>query len=252
MVDKEHAQRMLDHLEGRSEYMESQRTKNLALSNIVAGLSAGKVFHTKAHKRQKNEKYYTPPWVTRCLWRRLYLARVAGVWEPAAGDGKISRELRRLFDVRGGWDIPVLPSDIAPEAAGIIPLNFLTTATAPPGYDTIITNPPFGPGGRLAFQFAHHALRLMQPRKGVVAMLLRDDFDSAGGRSELFEKCPAFACKIVINDRIRWTNLPQDPKAGPSGSHAWFVWDWTREPGPATLVYERADVDLKDKGNWFK
>jgi len=40
----------------------------------------------------------------------------------------------------------------------------------------------------------------------------------------------------VLTTRIRWVNLPQ-MEAGPSGNHAWFLWDWTRDAGMATVSY---------------
>lgn len=200
-------------------------------------MSSAKVFHTKAHERKKNEKYYTPAWATRIVLPHLPTTRCKVWWEPAAGDGGIMRVLEQANDYT------VYASDIAPDSPHIATLNFLTTSQAPPGTRLIVTNPPFGTGGRLAFQFCWHALRLMEPVSGAVAMLLRDDFDSAGGRRALFALHPAFHKKVVINTRIRWTNLPQDPDKGPSGSHAWFIWDWARHAGPPSLFYAEADED---------
>lgn len=201
-------------------------------------MSAGKVFHTKAHARQKNEKYYTPEWATLALLRHFDVMAEGWTWEPAAGNGDMVRPLQ-YHGAR------VLASDISPDYGGAVVQNFLTVRSAKRFIgDTqvlvnkIATNPPFGTGGRLAFQFAHHALRLMEPVKGKVAMLLRDDFDSAGGRTALFGDHPAWHQKIVLTERIRWVNLPQSTEHGPSGAHAWFIWDWARTAGPATLAYE--------------
>lgn len=199
----------------------------------------GKVFHTKAHDRKKGEKYYTPAWVTRCLIRVLggRLTTVPLIVEPAAGDGKIVDELRHH-----GYAVEA--SDLTPDRFDIVSIDFFSMTAILSPAAAIITNPPFGVGGRLAFQFCWHALRLMEQRCGLVAMLLRDDFDSAKGRRKLFADHPAFDMKIVITDRIRWTNLPQDAKKGPSGSHAWFIWDWSRDPTQHTaLVYASADED---------
>lgn len=256
-MDRKHAQRVLEHLQtvgpGQSDLIPAHRIgvvarhqgkqflRNAAMSGVTDRLArggAGKVFHTKAHARKKGEKYYTPAWVTRCLLRQVHLPDPTHVWEPAAGDGKIVDALRSVFGVY------VYGSDVAPDRTDILPFDFLTAAHAVVRCDIIISNPPFGTGGRLAFQFCWHALRLMERRKGKVAMLLRDDFDSAKGRKALFRDHPAFDMKIVITDRIRWTNLPQDAKKGPSGSHAWFIWDWSRDMTQHTaLVYESADED---------
>lgn len=274
-MNKEHAQRMLEHFEGQHngerisvvrERQPLERLKNLVRSQQVAELmrtpegtqqlidavdrehaaklhkykpQSGKVFHTKAHKRMKDEKYYTPAWVLRCLARHFELD--CDVLEPAAGDGGLAAAIVAAMRAQKHPYTKVFGYDIAPDYPSIEQQNFLTASTLLAPY--IVTNPPFGAGGRLAFQFCWQALRLTQSSHGKVAMLLRDDFDSAKGRRALFADCPQFDKKIVICDRIRWTNLPQDPKKGPSGSHAWFVWDWTRQPGPASLLYEWADED---------
>lgn len=193
---------------------------------------SGKVFHTKAHARKKNEKYYTPARPVEALFPlvRPLLQRSAITWECAAGAGNISD----LLMLNGHQ---VYASDIDPDTPAIAQGNFLTQAKAPHDCRLILTNPPFGTQGRLAFQFCWHALRLMEPVGGAVVMLMRDDFDSAGGRLELFANHPAFDKKLVLSERVRWTNLPQKKDAGPSGSHAWYIWDWQRKAGPATLHY---------------
>lgn len=200
--------------------------------------SSGKVFHTKAHKRQKNEKYYTDGWCVDALLRHFDVSTEGWTWEPAAGNGDIVRPLQAA-------GARMLASDIDPDYPGAAVANFLTSTSAVDPkrkivVNKIVTNPPFGTGGRLAFQFCWHALRLMEPVKGSVAMLMRDDFDSAGGRQELFKNHPAWDKKIVLTERVRWVNLPQSTEHGPSGSHAWYIWDWERRAygRPAALHYE--------------
>jgi hypothetical protein len=96
-------------------------------------------------------------------------------------------------------------------------------------FDAIITNPPYG----LAREFIEHALHLTKATAGIVAMLLRCDFDHAATRQHLFSGCPIFAKKIVLTKRIVWFD---GPGVAPSFNHAWYIWDWKHE-GPATLVY---------------
>jgi hypothetical protein len=94
----------------------------------------------------------------------------------------------------------------------------------------IVSNPPYA----LAQEFIEHALELMKPCRGIVAMLLRTDYDHAKTRQHLFSNCPAFAKKIVLTRRIVWF---ENEKAAPSFNHAWFVFDH-RHSGPPTLAYE--------------
>jgi hypothetical protein len=80
----------------------------------------------------------------------------------------------------------------------------------------VVTNPPY----ELAQQFIEHALRITEPHRGLVAMLLRCDFDSARTRQHLFAQCPAFAKKLVLTKRIVWF---APAKASPSFNHAWYL-----------------------------
>jgi hypothetical protein len=102
------------------------------------------------------------------------------------------------------------------------------TALPDPQVNAIVTNPPYGVGGRLAVRFVEHALELVP----IVAMLLKIDFDSARTRQHLFRHCPTFACKLVLLDRIEW--FPGE--YGSSTNHAWFIWD-QRHSGPPTITY---------------
>lgn len=188
-------------------------------------MSGGEVFRDAYHPRQDNEKYYTPAWVT---WALLNRARFSHeVWEPAAGGGHMAQVL-------GEAGYAVEASDVAPDHQWVQPFDFLGSQGGRGG--DIVTNPPFGIGGRLAVAFIARALEHTKPQGGRIAMLLRDDFDSAKGRSALFADCQAWHHKLVLTTRIRWVNLPQ-VKAGPSGNHAWFLWDWQRDAGMPTLSY---------------
>jgi hypothetical protein len=102
--------------------------------------------------------------------------------------------------------------------------------TAEPNEDTsaIITNPPYG----LAQEFIERSIEVMKPA-GVVAMLLRTDFDHAKTRQHLFSGCDVFAKKVVLTKRIRWF---EGSKGSPSFNHAWFIWDH-EHAGPPTLAY---------------
>jgi hypothetical protein len=99
--------------------------------------------------------------------------------------------------------------------------------------DGIVTNPPYEAGA----EFIERSLRLMEPVGGVVAMLMRTDFDHAKSRTNLFRDCPAFAKKVVLMKRIAWfVEANGKPKASPSFNHAWYIWDWKHEGAP-TLAY---------------
>lgn len=172
------------------------------------------------YQRQDLEKYFTPAWVTDALLDAVDLP--APLCDPAAGAGDIINAIHGRPDL--GWAYGM---DIAPDVDWIPAGDFFDAHVL--DCSTILTNPPFGAGGRLAVKFIEHALHLTKPRLGKVAMLLRVDFDSAGGRRKLFADHPAFAAKLVLTKRIRWTNLSQSA-AGPTQNHAWLLWDWAKAP----------------------
>jgi hypothetical protein len=156
---------------------------------------------------------------------------VVMIWEPAAGNRKIAVELSAV-----GWGVmcsDIEPSDHVEKLDFMWPEPFATFDKFHNVADAIITNPPYD----RAQGFCEQALRFMEQRRGVVAMLLRTDFDHAKSRSHLFRDCPAFAKKLVLTKRIAWfVEANGKPKASPSFNHAWYIWDWTHE-GPPTIAY---------------
>lgn len=186
--------------------------------------------------RIERDAYQTPAWVTHTLIDDLERAGmlpvvdadgvIRTVWEPAAGKAQMADAL-----VERGY--PVFASDIVPDDGKAVQYDFLGDEMVPCPADTgvIITNPPY----EFAYAFAVRALDLMQPRGGLVAMLLRVDWDSAVGRRLLFADEPGFARKLVLTKRIAWfpplVAAPgQAPtrQGSPSENHAWFVWDFGR------------------------
>jgi hypothetical protein len=148
-------------------------------------------------ERIEADRYFTPHWCTEALLPHLP-ERLGTVWEPAAGTRKMVDVLARRFivsatDIATGHDFLQMSDDNGAQA--------------------IITNPPY----TLATEFCEHALRLMEPVGGIVAMLLRTDFDHAKGRAHLFRDCPAFAKKLVLTKRIVWFE-PEPGKKGKSPS----------------------------------
>ncbi len=164
--------------------------------------------------RKENELYQTPAWCTQALIP--HLPWIGGkAWEAACGGGWMSQVLKQEgFDVietdkQKGEDF------FAFECAG--------EARA------IVTNPPYNE----ATEFIEHALKLMEPCQGFVAVLLRVDFDSAKTRAHMFADHPAWWKKLVLRRRIVWF----EGEKSPSFNHAWYVWNWRHAGGPATISY---------------
>jgi hypothetical protein len=166
------------------------------------------------YRRIAYDSYQTPEWCTEALIPHLGDLSDKVIWEPASGTGQMVRVLERYAK-------KVVATDIETGT------DFLTYGGVT--CDVVVSNPPYG----LAAEFIANALELMRPAGGIVAMLLRADFDSAKTRQHLFSGCPAFAKKVVLTRRIVWFD---GPRAAPSYNHAWFLYDH-RHRGPPTLAY---------------
>lgn len=186
------------------------------------------------YTRIERDRYETPAWVTDVLVEDIRITASDLVWEPAAGGGKMVRALRdRGFVVRA--------TDIDPSGEVSDSTDFLRSVSQFP-CDAIITNPPY----KLAMPFVERALAMTEPSRGLVAMLLRVDFDSAKTRQHVFADCLQFAHKIVLLDRICWVD-PKPGQAGPSENHAWFVWDWRADYRDRPRTSWRAGMPLSER-----
>jgi hypothetical protein len=163
------------------------------------------------HADRGLDPYFACPEAVHSLLRLEERHLLFRVWEPAAGDGAISKIL-----MTAGCD--VLSTDIADYGwdgcrSGV---DYLRTACVD-GIGTIITNPPF----RLAVQFAEKALREV----GYVALLLRTNFLESTSRLPFFRRHPPTRIwlssrRLPMMHRHGWTG----PQAPSNTWHAWFFW----------------------------
>lgn len=188
---------------------------------------------TSGFERIEADYYPTPAWVIDALAEHVNLNGLS-VWEPACGKGHMVRAL----DAAGANYIATdLHSHGFEDQEA--EFDFTSDGTGPWGsafYHAIITNPPYGPQGRVATAFIAKGLDRI-PAGGLLALLLPVDFDSAKTRARFFGDCPDFAAKIVLRRRIAWFE-PQPGQAGPSANHAWFIWvrnHLRAQRAPATL-----------------
>lgn len=181
--------------------------------------------------RKELDFYPTPEWLTEIVVPHIHDMRpnLTNIWEPACGDGAMVKVLERPDIVAmkpSPWKVQA--SDINNYGfPGTIQHDFLSPVTY--HVDAIVTNPPYGD---LAEAFIRKALVSTRQRNGIVAMLLRHEYDTASGRVDLFEKEP-FARHIVITKRPRW--IPGSTGA-PRHSYGWYIWDWEHQ-GPAEKYY---------------
>jgi hypothetical protein len=150
------------------------------------------------------------------------------IWEPACGNNAMLDVLRLEFPKAKllGTDIRGTPS-----------VDFILDTSHDWPCHAVITNPPYRKD--LIAGFIARALAVTQAQNGMVAMLLRVDFDSAKTRACIFGEHPAWFGKIVMNKRVMWFDPPPgEKKKGPSENHAWYIWDWSKVPSkPPIILY---------------
>lgn len=168
--------------------------------------------------REKDDFYPTPPRGTQAL---LAVETFNGpIWEPACGDGAISRELEAA-----GYE--VISTDLVNRGFGQSGVDFLmeTKPLAP----NIVTNPPF----KLAVPFVRRALDLAA---GKVAVLCKLSFLEGGekcGRKQLFAEFPPSRVWVFQN-RLSMYRSGITLDNGGTLAFAWYVWDRSHV-GPTCL-----------------
>lgn len=164
-----------------------------------------------ATEREADDFYPTPPEVTRALiaYERDRISSFRILWEPAAGDGAMAREL-----VHAGGQ--VFQSDLIDRGAGAEIKDFYSFTKAPA--KAIITNPPYGEinardgKGR----WLEHSFSLGCE---YIALFLNWDWPAAAGLAPLLERHPisrAYVC--------RW-KVDFTGNGAPPQRNGWFIWD---------------------------
>ena len=155
----------------------------------------------------------TPPWATRALCEWLsndggYNLDSSSCWEPACGEGHMSRPLAEYFR-------EVYSSDVHPHGFGNIEdFLFVTGRWA----DFVISNPPF----KLGMQFAFKA-RLVARR--CAAMLVRTAFLESADRYELLFKNTPPSTILQFVERVPMVKGRLDKCASTATSYCWLVWE---------------------------
>ncbi len=185
-------------------------------NNIIVSSVGG----NHRNDRQKDDFYPTPEdCITGLLnYEKEYIVGKK-IWEPACGDGAISKPL-----IKAGFD--VYSSDLVGRGFGTPNVDFLST-TDLNGCSAIITNPPF----ILAKNFIEHSLGDLKIE--YLALLLKSQYFHAKSRIELFDKFPP---SVVY--ALTWR--PDFLGKGASTMDcAWFVWDINRSEATSYKLMKR-------------
>lgn len=172
-------------------------------------IASAVVTSMKVHKRKPADFYPTPPDVTVALAEWIGLTPETFVWEPACGDGAMSRVLMQFSD-------NVISTDLRDDSGfGKGGVDFLDTTHDDHWRlaDWIITNPPFN----LALKFIEHALTITPN----VAMLLKATYWNAKGRESFFRQNPP---AWILPLTWRPAFLEEERGSSPLMDVMWVVW----------------------------
>lgn len=170
--------------------------------------------------RHPHDFYITPEIATRAL---LEVEKFRGaVWEPACGDGSMSRVLEGTNKT--------LSSDLHDHGYGQTGIDFLT-APKRDSVANVVTNPPF----KLAEEFARTALHVSTKK---VALLCRLTWLEGSKRGTFFESSPLarvwiFSYRVAIH-RATYKGPRSVTGKGGTVAYAWYVWEHGHE-GPPDL-----------------
>ncbi|GAA4169234.1 hypothetical protein [Shinella granuli] len=181
-------------------------------SKPVLTLLDGEIVKADALEREKDDFYPTPPEPTRAfLHAEIDRLRDFGtIWEPAAGDGAMVREMESV-------GLTVRASDLVDRGCGADIRSFYDFPVAPAA--AIVTNPPFqecGWGNGKA-RWLYHALDTL----GVeyMALLMNWSFPGAGGLAPFWASFPP--ARVYL---MRW-KIDFTGQGAPPMLNGWFVWD---------------------------
>jgi hypothetical protein len=156
--------------------------------------------------REIDDFYPTPPIAIFELIKREYFH--GNIWEPACGDGAISKVLE-------GIGFTTISSDIVDRGYGE-QIDFLSSDYVA---DNIITNPPY----KLALDFVLQAKKLSRNK---IAMLLKTSWLEGISRYEMFQD-QEFPLKTIyqFSKRLTFSKGGEETKNNGMIAHAWFLWD---------------------------
>lgn len=186
------------------------------------------------YDRKDRDSYFTiEPWITEALLKEISHLPIEFVWEPACGAGHMSEVLSKKYVVYSsdihdyGYEVSVVRDFLETK-----PFDVHTIS------DAVITNPPYEK--TVCEAFVRKAVSFLETdsRTFLIAMLLRNEWDSAKTRQDLFSNSPFFYKKIVLTSRPRWV---EDSKGAPRHNYAWYVWTRFRESKYPVLTYRGKD-----------
>lgn len=156
-------------------------------------------------KRKDNDYYPTPTWAIDEMISRVKIDGL--IWEPACGDGAISKQL-----IKNNYT--VYSTDLYDYGYGKSGIDFLKEQIV---YDNIVTNPPFG----ISTAFAIHGLNLV--RNKLILLNKLTFLEGKVRKAKLFSQ-NKLERVLIFSERINF-NPKVMKKTGGMLSFAWFIFD---------------------------
>ena len=158
-----------------------------------------------------NDYYATEPRAAEILLDHETFSK--NVWEPACGEGHISKVL-----LERGYD--VLSTDLVYRGFGFkVPVDFLNESFTEADDIDIITNPPY----KYAREFVEKSLKCVG-NGHKVAMFLKLTFLEGKARKQLFQEYPPKTI-YVFSSRVCCGKNGVFNRKNNAVAYAWFVWD---------------------------
>jgi len=193
---------------------------------VLIGLDGSEGIYAESLEREKDDFYPTPPEPTRAiLSAELQRLKEFGIiWESAAGDGAMSREIKDV-------GLTVAMSDLVDRGCGAEIRSFYDFKSPPMGAKAMLTNPPFAECN--SGHWIRHALDTLNLE--YMALLLPLNWPGAESRAGLWAKhTPA---RVYL---MRW-RIDFTGKGAPPMLNAWFVWDRAHTGATQLHMLDRKD-----------
>lgn len=202
------------------------RATGKAAKPVAVLLEDGSIGKSDKLERERDDFYPTPPEPTRAFLHAELdrLKEFPVIWEPAAGDGAMVREMEAV-------GLNVFKSDLVDRGCGAEIRSFYEYNHAPA--PALVTNPPFCEFHDDA-PWVKHALHLLGCE--YMAVLLPFNWPGAAERAAVWGRTPP-ARVYLMRWRIDFTG-----QGAPPMLNAWFVWDKQHKGETALRMLDRKDA----------
>ena len=180
--------------------------------------------------REPDDFYPTPPEPTRAFLHAELdrLKKYSSIWEPAAGNGAMVREMEAV-------GLSVFASDLVDRGCGAI-RDFYSFNKINCPCDAIVTNPPYSEcgWGNGKAQWLKHALERLEV--DYMALLLNWSWPGAGGLGQFYNQYPP--ARVYL---MRW-KIDFTGQGAPPMLNGWFVWDREWKGETVLRMLDRTDA----------